>query len=54
MENDIKSVAKNIVDVLEKDPWSLDQQIDKEIIKIMRDDPKVNNMGGLTKKQIIW
>ena len=46
MEKEIKSVAKNIVDLVEKDPLSLDQQIDKEIIKVMRDDPKVNSMGA--------
>ena len=46
MEKEIKSVAKKIVDVVEKDPLSLDKQIDKEIIKIMKDDPKDNSMGA--------
>ena len=54
MEKGINSGTKNIIDVIEKDPLFLDQRIDREIIKIMKDDPKVNNMGGLTKKQIIW
>ena len=46
MEKEIKSVDKNIVDVVEKDPLLLDQQIDKEIIKLIKDDPKVNIMGA--------
>ena len=50
MEKEIKSVAKNIVDVIDKDPLSRDQQINREIIKIMKDNPNVNHMELIKSK----
>ena len=44
METEIKSVEKK-GDVIEKHPLYLDQEIDKKVIKIMKDNPKVNSSG---------